>query len=129
MTIPAILLYAIALVESGNNPHAIGDNGKAFGPYQLHAAYVQDAAEFAKVEWIHHHAFHDQIVEDIIRAYMARYATPERIGRPVTAEDIARIHNGGPNGYRRNATLGYWAKVQAELNRLGAWQLADGRAL
>jgi len=129
MTIPAILLYAIALVESGNNPHAIGDDGKAFGAYQIHVAYVQDASEFAKVQWTHNHAFHCQIAEDIIRAYMSRYATPERIGRPVTAEDIARIHNGGPNGYRRNATLGYWAKVQAELNRLGAWQLADGRAL
>jgi hypothetical protein len=129
MTIPAILLYAIALVESNNSQLAVGDNGKAFGPYQLHAAYVQDAAEFAKVEWIHYHAFHDQIAEDIIRAYMARYATAERIGRPVTAADIARIHNGGPNGYRRDSTLGYWAKVQAELNRLDAWQLADGRAL
>ena len=46
---------------------------------------------------------------------MARYATEERLGRPVTLEDIARIHNGGPNGYKKQSTIPYWKKVQCLL--------------
>ena len=53
--------------------------------------------------------------ERVIRAYMCRYATEERIGRPVTDEDIARIHNGGPNGWRRASTDEYWERVQNAL--------------
>lgn len=53
---------------------------------------------------------------------MQRYATVKRLGRVPTVEDIARIHNGGPNGYKKTATTPaqklklknldkYWAKV------------------
>ena len=34
-------------------------------------------------------------------------------------QDIARIHNGGPNGYRKDSTLGYWKKVKIQLRKLG----------
>ena len=46
---------------------------------------------------------------------MNRYATAARLGHSPTDEDIARIHNGGPNGYRRSSTVGYWNKVRAHL--------------
>jgi len=41
--------------------------------------------------------------------------------------DIARIHNGGLNGYRKVSTDAYWAKVKAELYRMGEYDLADGK--
>ena len=50
--------------------------------------------------------------ERVIQAYMNRYATKARLGRKVTDQDIARIHNGGPNGFRNSSTL---KKVQAYL--------------
>ena len=50
-----------------------------------------------------------------MRRYMRRYATPARLGRPVTQEDVARIHNGGPNGYKNPATKQYWEKVKRYL--------------
>ena len=50
---------------------------------------------------------------------MDRYATEKRLGRPVTIEDIARIHNGGPNGYKKQATDVYWLKVKAQLKKMG----------
>jgi len=34
------------------------------------------------------------------------------------AEDIARIHNGGPNGYKKTATDQYWVKVRAEILKI-----------
>jgi hypothetical protein len=40
--------------------------------------------------------------------YMRKYATEKRLGHKPTAEDIARIHNGGPKGFERNGTKGYW---------------------
>ena len=47
---------------------------------------------------------------------MKRYATEHRLGRKVTQEDIARIHNGGPNGYKKESTEKYWSKVKKILN-------------
>ena len=51
---------------------------------------------------------------------MSHYATQSRLGRNATNEDIARIHNGGPNGWRNPNTEGYWRKVSAALN--SRWQ-------
>jgi hypothetical protein len=45
-------------------------------------------------------------------AYMDRYATAERLGHEPTIEDIARIHNGGPDGYKKSSTDKYWEKVK-----------------
>ena len=47
-----------------------------------------------------------------MQSYMNRYATEARLGRKPTNEDIARIHNGGPNGYKKESTLKYWKKVE-----------------
>jgi len=106
-------------VESSGDPDAIGDNGLAFGCLQLHASYVQDAAEFAGETWKHEDAFNPATAEQIVRAYMARYATERRLGREPTYQDIARIHNGGPNGFKKAATDGYWLKVKKELAKRG----------
>ena len=114
-----ILLAALIAVESSGNPDAIGDNGLAYGCLQLHAAYVQDAAEFAGKTWRHEDAFNPATAEQIVRAYMARYATEKRLGREPTYQDIARMHNGGPAGWRKPATLPYWLKVKKKLEQLG----------
>ena len=115
----AILLAALIAVESSGDPDAIGDNGLAYGCLQLHAAYVQDAAEYAKQDWTHEDAFDPETAKQIFRAYMARYATERRLGRTPTYEDIARIHNGGPQGFKKKATDGYWLKVKKELAKRG----------
>ena len=109
------LILALIAVESNGNDRAIGDDGLAYGCLQLHAAYVQDAAEFANEDWTHEDAFDRETSIDIVLAYMARYATEARLGRLPNAQDIARIHNGGPNGYKKDATLKYWGKVRDQL--------------
>jgi len=106
------LILALITIESGGNDFAIGDDGKAYGCLQMHAAYVQDAAEYAGKDWIHEDAFQRDVAIQIFEAYMARYATKERLGREPTIEDIARIHNGGPNGYKKPSTDKYWKKVK-----------------
>jgi len=111
----ALLLAALVAVESSGDPDAIGDNGLAFGCLQLHAAYVQDAAQFAGKTWEHKDAFNPATAEQIVIAYKAPSATEKRLGREPTYQDIARIHNGGPNGFKKPATDGYWLKVKKQL--------------
>lgn len=113
------LILAIIAVESGGNDFAIGDNGMAYGCLQIHACYAQDAAEYANQPWTHRDAFDREVAIQIFTAYMSRYATAKRLGEPVTAEHIARIHNGGPNGHLKPATEKYWLKVKAVLESHG----------
>ncbi len=109
------LILALIMVESNGNDFEIGDDGKAYGCLQMHAAYVQDAAEYAGKDWVHEDAFQRVVAIQIFMAYMARYATEERLGREPTLEDIARIHNGGLNGYKKKSTEKYWQKVKSML--------------
>jgi len=115
----ALLLTALIAVESSGNPKAIGDHGLAYGCLQLHAGYVQDAAEYARQDWVHEDAFDPEKAKQIFRAYMARYATKKRLGREPTYSDLARTHNGGPNGSKKAATDKYWQKVKKKLAQLG----------
>jgi len=116
MEITNYILFVLMTVESGGDINAVGDDGKAFGLYQIHAEYAADAG------YQHDAAFNPIFAQGIVKNYMARYATEERIGRPVTVEDICRIHNGGPNGYKKSSTDAYWAKckkVITDNNRQG----------
>jgi hypothetical protein len=109
------LVDAIHQVETSGRLGPIrGDGGAALGPLQIHRACWIDAnmpdgtyADCANLAY----------AERVFARYMARYATERRLGRPVTDEDRARIWNGGPNGYKKRATIKYWTKVQKEMNR------------
>lgn len=111
------VLTAIRTVESSNNPSAIGDNGNAIGVYQIWKSYWKDARQTSSIGGVYHDCFDPDYADRIVRSYMKRYATEKRLGRDVTQEDIARIHNGGPNGHKKKATLKYWAKVKKLLNK------------
>ena len=119
---------AILQVESGGNRNMQqrGDGGRAIGPLQIHRNYYEDAVA-------HNPSLKSGKYENcegpgsfeyskaVGNAYMDRYATERRLGHPPTYEDMARIHNGGPNGYKNDgskkmeATLKYWAKVKEHL--------------
>lgn len=108
------LLHALHQVETGGRRGPIlGDGGRALGPLQLHRVYWLDA----EMEGSYSDCADYDYSCRVVRRYMRRYATEKRLGRPVTAEDIARIHNGGPNGYKKKATLKYWNKVKEYYNQ------------
>jgi hypothetical protein len=87
-----------------------GDGGDAIGPLQIHRCAWEDVQVEGEVYEDCEGLDYSLVVFD---RYMARYATPKRIGRAVvTDEDKARIWNGGPNGFKKDSTLGYWEKVQ-----------------
>ena len=110
------VLQAIRIVESNNNPSAVGDGGNAIGVYQIWESYWKDATEFSNLGGKYRDCFVPEYADRVVRCYMKRYATPRRLGREATMQDIARIHNGGPNGYKKQATIKYWEKVEKILN-------------
>ena len=108
------LVAAIHMVETSGRLGPIrGDGGAALGPLQIHRACWQDANLPGRYEDCAGLAYSKRV----FAAYMARYATERRLGRPVTDADRARIWNGGPNGYKKKATVAYWNKVRKELTR------------
>lgn len=111
------LLAAIALVESGGNPAAVGDHGRAFGLYQIHAGVVTDVNRHFGTTWRHVEVMDPNIAAKVARAYLEYYGALylARTGQAPTLEVYARIWNGGPNGWRRSSTLPYWHKVRGAL--------------
>lgn len=107
------LVDAIHQVETGGRLGPVrGDGGKALGPLQIHRVCWLDA----KVPGRYEDCADLSYSKRVFAAYMERYATERRLGRPVTDEDRARIWNGGPNGYKKKATIKYWNKVKEYLN-------------
>ena len=105
------LLPALAWVESKNDPNAIGDGGAAIGIYQIHRVYWQDAVDFDKsLGGSYKDCFNPEYAKRVVRAYLKRYGSTN-----ATVEQLARIHNGGPKGYTKRATIKYWKKIQKEM--------------
>lgn len=105
------LLQAIEQVESRGNAKAVGDNGRAIGPFQIWRSYWQDAVEHDKnIGGRYDDCFDKEYSKRIVLAYWDRYAP-----KNATDEQLARIHNGGPKGNLNRKTLKYWAKVKKEL--------------
>lgn len=104
-------MQAIEQVESRGNAKAVGDNGRAIGPFQIWRSYWQDAVEHDKnIGGRYDDCFDKEYSKRIVLAYWDRYAP-----KNATDEQLARIHNGGPKGNLNRKTLKYWAKVKKEL--------------
>jgi len=117
-----LLLDAIAAVESRNDPGAAGDGGRALGPYQIHRAYWADAARFLGVDWSYTDAQDPVKAREVVRAYLLHY------GRGCSTLEMARIHNGGPNGHKKTTTLAYAHRIAATLRDTTATRQQRARA-
>jgi hypothetical protein len=99
------LLDAIASVESNGNARAVGDKGRAIGAYQIHKRYWKDGTRFLGVNWSYELARDPAKARRVVKAYLLRY------GKGKTLLQMARIHNGGPRGHRKRATLKYARRI------------------
>ena len=105
------LLDAIARVESNRDSRAVGDGGRALGAYQIHQCYWKDGTKFLGVDWNYDQAKDPTKARAVVRAYLRHY------GRGRNLIQKARIHNGGPRGHRKKATLKYTRKIAEVLKR------------
>lgn len=106
------LAKAIHKVESSGRVgrNIYGDKGKAIGPLQIHFENWKDATDFDKSIGGKYSDCHDlEYSKLIFDAYLRRY------GAGKSAEDRARIWNGGPRGYEKSVTIAYWKKVKQNL--------------
>lgn len=110
------LLDAIAKVESRHNPSAIGDGGRACGVYQIHRSYWADGTKLLGVNWDYELAADPAKAREVVRTYLLHY------GRRCNLLEMARIHNGGPNGHKRQSTLDYARKIARILDDPGRAQ-------
>jgi len=71
--------------------------GLTYRPFPPEAKFSRPAAEKMMMVYWYHWGVHYQ----------------KKTGKPVTYEVLARIHNGGPLGWKKPSTKAYWSKVQA----------------
>lgn len=113
--LPRGFLNRLAMVESGGDDAATNAAEGAVGRYQIRTAYLADANEAAGTSYALAEMHDPEKAETIVRAYLGRYgrAFAARAGRAPTAEELARIHNGGPRGAESPRTLAYAAAFAA----------------
>ena len=113
-----MLIGTMIAQESSNNDMAIGDGGRARGPLQIWRAYWQDACEYGGVSddpaWRYETEAHNRVKSiQAVRWYWQRYCRAAY--RHADLQTLARVHNGGPRGDRKEATLTYWNAVSERM--------------
>jgi hypothetical protein len=118
-----LLIAALITVESSDGLKTVGDNGNAIGVLQIHKIYVRDCNVILKrkgtefrYKYGDRHSRPYSIGMSLL--YMKHYCEKytKETGLEATIETAARIHNGGPDGWKKESTNGYWRKVQAVLS-------------
>jgi len=104
------IIEKLSVLESGNNPGAIGDNGKAFGILQIHAIAVREHNEQFNTTYTHQDCFNPEIAK-LITENLLRLGSEmhyEKCGVEANESDIVRMHNGGIyRGANKESTLKY----------------------
>ena len=117
------LLHAVSLKENAaQDPEAVGDKhmkNKAYGLLQIRAPYLQDVNRIAGSAEVRRVWGKDELTlldmknkqkaEWACCVYLSHYGRvyTKKTGKVPTAEVYARIHNGGPNGWKLNDTREY----------------------
>ena len=103
---PASFFRALHVVEtSGRTGPILGDGGKALGPLQIHKAYHADA----RIGGDYSRCADLDYSRRVVTAYLQRYAPAAWESGDV--KTLARVHNGGPRGANKPATVAYGDKV------------------
>lgn len=104
----APLFTALAQVESNN-----GRTSKNI--YQITRQYVDDVNRISDNEAFLYEDRNDRAKsERMMEIYWLYYARRylDQTGRTPTWETLARIHNGGPDGWKKYGTKKYWRRVK-----------------
>ena len=123
--IPHKLMSALCIVESNGKTNAKGDYSKrlkeyrAIGAFQLWKVYVDDVNNIlknrgCKNRYKYSDRYNYRKSYEMVIIYLNHYGKvyEKKTGKKATFEVLSRIHNGGPKGYKKEATLEYWNKVQ-----------------
>lgn len=116
-----LFLAVLISAESGGNPDAVGDIGlqnKAYGVLQIRKPYLDDVNRITGRSLTMRQVRRNETIArwcvvQYLKHYGARY---ERItDRPLNMEAAVRIHNGGPDGWKKDATDRHWHHFKRHL--------------
>ena len=119
-----LFLTALMLTESDGNWDAIGDRNlkhQAYTAYQIRQPYLDDVNRIMKTSYTMSEVRDSQTVAKwCVVAYIKHYGKryTRLTGKPLTMEVAARLHNGGPNGWKRSATDKHWTRFQDKLKKV-----------
>lgn len=109
----APLYAAIAQVESDRG--ATSDN-----VYQVRRIYLDDLGRINGCHYPDSVMTDKDACEKLMFDYWHYYGYHYHMTtrKPVTYEVLARMHNGGPDGWKKASTVAYWAKVKKVMEEL-----------
>jgi hypothetical protein len=100
------IINALIEVESGGNPKAVGDNGKAIGILQIHPVVIEDVNNIlCQKKYKLEDRWCPVKSREIAKIYLQHYTNENW-----SADKIAQIWNGGPNGWKKESTKPYKEK-------------------
>lgn len=113
-----VIDYLLWAETRGGDDNAIGDKTliyKAYGALQIRQPLVNDVNHIAKTHYRAEDCLGNRPLSLwMCEKYLDLYATKARIGREPTAEDMCRIWNGGPNGWKKQSTVAYWQSIKKQ---------------
>jgi hypothetical protein len=115
-----VLEHLIRVENPGRDVDAVGDKhlfNKAYGVLQIRKPYLDDVNKIAGTSYT---------IKDMKNPVKARWAAKvylnyygekyeDKTGNTPTLEVYARIHNGGPNGWKKASTNDYVRKINGGL--------------
>ena len=104
------MVDALGIIESHQDPNAVGDNGAAVGILQIHKEYVDDVNRIlGRKVFSYEDRWDSGKSYSMAFVYLNHYGRRYKrlTGKEPTMEVYARIHNGGPNGFKKKATKKY----------------------
>jgi hypothetical protein len=101
-------LEALAQKESSGDPNAWNRRKDACGLYQIRRCYVDDVNRIlGQQRFCQLDRWDTKTSALMVVIYLDYYATRKRLGHRPTWTDRARIHNGGPCGFKKSNTVQY----------------------
>lgn len=101
------MLKAVAMVESSNNPNAVGDSGKALGMYQLHKPAWEQVSQQRENAGLKTWSWSYALDKDISAIYASAYMNwlsdglKKRIGRNPEHWEVYAAYNRGLGGFAK----------------------------
>ena len=111
-------IQALIMVESNDKDKVVGDSGNAYGCLQIHEKTVKDINRLQSLEFSHNDMFNRIYAIYACYIYLMYWGDNYFVetGRKPSYETLARIWNGGPEGYKSEKTNYYWQKVKGNLS-------------
>ena len=115
------IIPVLIQVETGSfkfPDEAIGTSGER-GRLQIRQSVVDDVNRiyFNRKKYTLNDMRNPKISGEVCFYYLNYYCNPKKLGREPTFEDLARVWNGGPKGYKKSSTLKYWSRAKPLLQR------------